>query len=305
MAYIGNKTRAEVMRLWLTLDAAPTGTPTITITRGQGTALDTPIAAVNMTQGASTLEWYYNYTTEAAAQIGQYTAKYSAVVNTVTLTAYDSYDVSVNSLDDIGDDTDTIIAGLSISAGARSIVINVKDGSANPVEGVKASVYNSANDDLPNFGNLITDTLGNTATINLDDATYTVRLWSGGIVSENETIVVAASGTKDLTVVLFTIAAPSDPDLCRLWFSPKGLDNSDQASHTIRIASTSQLTIVDGVVIENTELTFTYDSGDKVYYFDAIQGAEVHITSDRFGINHDITVPALTTQDISATGFLA
>jgi hypothetical protein len=108
MPYMGDKGRSEVIRFWLTLDAAPTGTPTITITRGQGTALDTPITTQNMTQGASTLEWYYDYTTEAAAQVGLYTAKFIAVVDSVTRYAYDQYDVTINDADDIITDTTSI-----------------------------------------------------------------------------------------------------------------------------------------------------------------------------------------------------
>jgi hypothetical protein len=98
------------MRFWLVLDAAPTGTPTITITRGQGTALDTPISTVNMTQGADALEWYYNYTTEAAAQVGLYTAKFIAVVTAVTRYDYDQYDVTVYDADDVKAETALIKA---------------------------------------------------------------------------------------------------------------------------------------------------------------------------------------------------
>lgn len=101
MAYLGDKLQSEAVRFHLTLDAAPTGTPTITITRGQGTALDTPISTVNMTQGADTLEWYYDYTTEAAAQIGLYAAKFIAVIDSVTRYAYDQYDVTVADADSV------------------------------------------------------------------------------------------------------------------------------------------------------------------------------------------------------------
>lgn len=110
MAYLGDKLRSEAIRFYLTLDAAPTGTPTITITRGQGTALDTPVSAVNMTMGASNLEWYYDYTTEAAAQIGIYAAKYSAVIDAVTRFAYDNYDVTVADADAIKTETASIQA---------------------------------------------------------------------------------------------------------------------------------------------------------------------------------------------------
>jgi hypothetical protein len=132
MAYLGDKGRSEAMRFWLVLDAAPTGTPTITITRGQGIALDTPISAVNMTQGADTLEWYYDYTTEAAAQVGKYTAKGIAVIGGVTRYAYDFYDVTINDADvidavvdailvDTGTTLPALISGLPVVSGIRSL----------------------------------------------------------------------------------------------------------------------------------------------------------------------------------------
>jgi uncharacterized ubiquitin-like protein YukD len=121
MGYLGDKGRSELMRFWLVLDAAPTGTPTITITRGQGTALDTPISTVNMTQGADTLEWYYDYTTEATAQVGLYTVKYIAVISGTTRYDYDQYDVTVSDADSLKADIsaqDSAIAAMDANVDA-------------------------------------------------------------------------------------------------------------------------------------------------------------------------------------------
>jgi outer membrane murein-binding lipoprotein Lpp len=113
MAYLGDKQRSEVIRFRLVLDAAPTGTPTISLTRGQGTALDTPISNANMTQGADTLEWYYDYTTESAAQVGFYTAQYKAVISGTTRYDFDHYDVTIYDSDTVKADVDSTHASIN------------------------------------------------------------------------------------------------------------------------------------------------------------------------------------------------
>jgi len=300
MAYLGEKLRSEAVRLHLALDTAPTGTPQVAVEKN-GTSI---LAATNMTQGASTLEWYYDYTTGAAATIGAYQIKYSAVVDGVTRYAYDQYDISVNSVDDVHSNTQTIITNLNVSSGARAVVFNVKDGGANPVEGVKLSVHNALNDDSPIYGQLVTDGLGDTATINLDDATYKVRVSkAAAIISSVETAVVAASGTKNLTVTPTTINNPADPDLCRLYLFPITLGNADitDLATSLTISGRDALTKVNGEFVKNAEMTFTYDSTTTPdsYYFDAVQGALVHITCIPLGIDHDVTVPAEAVKDLN------
>jgi hypothetical protein len=317
MGYLGDKGRSEVMRFRLTLDAAPTGTPTITITRGQGTALDTPISTANMTQGASTLEWYYDYTTEAAAQVGAYTAKYIAVIDGVNRYAYDQYDVTVNDADSIptASEIDTELSGThgvgswlssAVGNGAKAIIFNIKDGDTNNLEGVNISVHNAADDESPIYASGQTDTNGNSATFNLDAATYEVRLSKAGAIdSETETVVITGDATVNLTVVAQTVSNPSDPDVCRLRIYPITLGNADitDLADNLTISSLEALTKVEGQFISNTSSTFTYDSSTDPdsYYFDAVRGSVVFIKCDILGIDTSagITVPDLSSKDLT------
>jgi hypothetical protein len=106
MSYLGEKQRSEAVRLYLTLDTAPTGTPTATITR-QGTSV---LTATNMTQGASTLEWYYDYTTGVSATVGAHQVKYTAVVDGVTRFGYDQYDQTIDDFDSLAVDIASVQA---------------------------------------------------------------------------------------------------------------------------------------------------------------------------------------------------
>lgn len=337
--YLGDKLRSEAMRFRLTFATAPTGTPTITITRGQGTALDTPISTVNMTQGADTLEWYYDYTTEAAAQVGAYTAAYIATVSGVTRYDFDTFDVTIADADSIKAETVLILADTgttlpaaidavptageidtelssshgagswlssTVGSGAKAITFNIKDGSANNLEGVNVCVHNAANDESPEYACGQTDTDGNAPEFNLDAATYSVRLTkAGAIVSETETVVITADATVNLTVVAQTVSNPTDPDVCRLRIYPITLGNADitDIATSIKISSKEALMIVEDQVISNTSSTFTYDSSTTPdsYYFDAVRTATVNITCDVLGIDADVDVPDLAAKRLTAT----
>lgn len=104
MSYLGEKLRSEAVRFYLTLDASPTGTPTVAVEK-QGASI---LAATTMTQGASTLEWYYDYTTGGAALVGAYQVKYTAVIDGVTRFGYDQYDQTIADFDSLAADIDTV-----------------------------------------------------------------------------------------------------------------------------------------------------------------------------------------------------
>jgi hypothetical protein len=307
MAYLGDKGRSEAIRFWLTLDAAPTGTPTISITRGQGTALDTPISDANMTQGDSTLEWYYNYTTEAAAQVGLYTAKYDAIVDTVARTAYDHYDVTIKDADDLSSEISAITGG----SGTANIIISLKDGVGVDVADCKVEVY-SNDDTLLVAGAFTTNSNGDTNSGNtfllVDSTSYKVRMYKAGAVNETQTIAVSGNATHGLTVTVSTPSNPSDPDVCRLRIFPITLDNQDITD----LASEIELTVedmpeeIESQFIRGTTYPFIYDSSTTPdsYYFDAVRGSDVRLVCKKLGFDNPLTVPDLTTQTITAA-FLA
>ncbi len=290
MAFLGELNRSETIRFYLTLDAAPTGTPQVGIDKQGAEAL----AETNM-NGAG-LEWYYDYTTDAAALAGAYQVKYSATVDGVARSAFDHYNVTVSGMDDIQSSVDILTGG----AGAYNVTIHCKDSSNADIAGAKISVHNSGNDDSPLIATGTTDTSGN-ATVNLDAGTYTVRAYKAGQVFANITPTISASGSEEMTGVGVIITPPSDPELCRLHLFPITLDNQDVTGLTINITSAEKLTKVNGEFIKNGVGTFTYDSATTPdsYYFDAVQGTVARVTCDELGLDHEVTVPAESTKDLS------
>lgn len=260
----------------------------------------TILAATNMTEGASTLDWYYDYITASDAAVGAYQIKYSAVVSGTTYYAYGNYQVSIANLDAIKADTETIIANIGVSAGARAIIFNVTDGTA-PIINVKLSVHNSNNDDTPLFGILTTNALANTGTINLDDGTYKVRVSkAGSIVSAIKTATVTASATINYTVVATTITPPADPELCKIIIYAITLGNVAATGLTINIISDENFTKVGSQYVKHASLPFSYDAVNGYYHFTALRGVDVEITcTEKLGFNHAVTVPDQATYVLS------
>ena len=277
--YLGEKQQSEAIRLHFTLTEVPDGLPgtkpQVSIEK-QGVSV---LAAQDMVQGANSKEWYYNYTTAADATIGAYQIKYTAVVDAITFTDFDSYDVQIYSNDDI-------FAATGVSTGANAVVFNVKDteASPSPIIGVQVSVHNSNNDDSPNFGIPLTDALGNTATVNLPDGTYKVRLTKPGhIVSEVKTVAVAASGTEDLTVDLLSISAPSNPEASTCYIAVYDLaGNLVTTGVTLSITKHADISKDDnGNFATNTPIVMTFDAGSGTWQAAVRKDAHVNITSTK------------------------
>jgi hypothetical protein len=102
--FLGSIKRDDEIPINLTLDTAPTGTPTYEIMDSSRTEI---VAAASLTQGASTLEWYKTgQTVDSDATEGEYSIRYTAVVNGVTRYIYDSYEVPPTGLETTAGDTD-------------------------------------------------------------------------------------------------------------------------------------------------------------------------------------------------------
>jgi hypothetical protein len=292
MSFLGELNRSESIRLFLTLDAAPTGTPTVTIEKNGGSIQ----VADDMTQGLSNLEWYYDYTTGGSATVGTYQVRYTAVIDAVTRYAFDHYNVSINSIDDTKDAVDALGGGV----GAYEATINVKDQVPINIADAIVTIHNSNNDDDPIIARDTTNASGNVV-LNIDGTVY-VRIKKTGFNFTAESINVTASGTYNVTGTSVTIQNPSDPDVCRLFIFPVTIGNTDITDLKIYIKSQEAFAKTDGgLFISNKTLEFTYDptTAPDSYYFDAIRGALVHIQSDFLGIDkEDLTVPDEATKDL-------
>lgn len=149
MGSLGNKQRGESFRIVLDIDSAPIGTPTITITRDQGTALDTPINGEDMSIGASNLKWYYDYTTEAGAQTGAYLAEMYAVSGSDTLGGTDNWKVTVNDADDIKAETALIKIETDKIQGIDTNLDTVKDTDLPAVKAETALIVEDTGTTMP------------------------------------------------------------------------------------------------------------------------------------------------------------
>jgi hypothetical protein len=204
----------------------------------------------------------------------------------------------------LNDDLSTEIAAISGGAGSASVIVSIKDGAAADVEGVKVSVHNAANSETIVAGPFTTDSSGDTATFNVNDATYTTRLYKSGAVSENQSIVVSGSATHELVVTVTSPSNPSDPGVCRLRAYVTDLDNTDTTGTvTIKLSGSGSLPLqkVDGRFLRNSSGTFTLDTttDPDSYIFDAVRGAKVVITGTAFGMDHRITVPDQAAYDLA------
>jgi hypothetical protein len=290
MGYLGLIKRSETFRARLITTDIATGTPTIAIDR-QGVEV---LAATAMTAGDTSYDWYHDYTTAADASVGLHEIRYSAVINSITLPGNDEYYLSLNNIDDIAD-----VAGV----GARTITINVKDDSANNLEGVVVSAHNSSNDDSPQLAYGTTGATGNVVFF-LDDGTYKIRLRRTDYVFSLEEIVVTASATENITGTGQELTTPTDNGVCRLYVFPITLGNASITDLKIYIETANdpkRPQELNSQFITNTNGTFTHDSSTTPdrYYFDAVRGSFVRIRCKDTGFDHSITVPDEDDKDIA------
>jgi hypothetical protein len=308
---LGEFNRNEAVRFFVTMDTAPTGTPTITIEKNGASIL----AATAMTQGLSNLEWYYDYTIDGAAAVGAYQVRYTAVIDGVTRYVPEAYNVSINNADDLATDiaavptveeidtelSDNHTSGAwgSGGGGAYNATINVKDQDTNNVANAVVTIHNS-NDDDPIIAAGTTDAQGD-VTLNIEGNVY-VRVSKVGFTFDSTAKNITASATYNVTGTAISYSEPASVDLCRLFLYPVTLGGADitDLATTFYISSQGKLTKVDGAFIENTTLNFTYNDATTPdsYYFDAVQGSTVFIKCKALGITAEITVPALATQDL-------
>jgi hypothetical protein len=300
MGDLGRIGQGKDIILWLNLKAVPSGDdPTVTITRGAGTALDIPITDQPMTDSGDGLHWYYPYTTEATAQNDIYKARYKYDEANTILYDDDNWRITVNDEDDLATD----IAAISPTTGAYAITINIKDDAGTPanIADVKVQVHNSSNDDSPRYGPKITNLNGNIV-FNLDDGTYYVRAQKTGYTFTNSTFVVSGtSATVNKTMNALVITPPVDGETCTLWFQAKKLDNTNTTGLTTYAKTQDPYSEVDGVLIEDTKMPFIYHSGTNTYRLDVRQGTVIKFTgTNKLGLVHeDFTVPAVSTYDLT------
>lgn len=172
--------------------------------------------------------------------------------------------------------------------GQRQIRIHVQDGVAAPIEGVHVSIYDSGNTAFKTRGT--TDPNGN-YDVNLDDATYSVRLSLSlyGFASP-ETIVVTADGTKTITGTAFTAPTAADPGNCAVYGTIWDSEGNPMAGAQIDVYATTSPQFVDDITMGD-RLGTTHTSAIGEFTIDLLKGAEVRFVVADAGIDYTRTVP--------------
>lgn len=269
--------------------AAPTGTPTIEIKQG-GAGVLTEVVMIEQA-GTSQKKWYKDYTIANDAALETHNVYFKAVVNAVTRYDSEVYDVTAYDNDALA----VAINAIGIGTGAYEITIRTIDQSTDRVADAVVTVHNAVNDDaLINKG--ATNSEGE-ITFNLaGETTYYIRVKKNGFAFTSQTVAVELESTTfTLAGTVMTYSEPAEEDLCRLFLYPVTLDGADITDLTINIFSADDFAkTAGGFFISNVQLPFIYNAATTPdsYYFDAIQGSVVKISSDDLGMAATITVPA-------------
>jgi len=185
-----------------------------------------------------------------------------------------------------------------LPTGVRTVTIQLYEtGGSTPIADVVVTIFNS--DETLRLGTYTTDSNGQVVA-NLDDATYKIRSRKAGATfTTPETIVVTADSTKTLYGDTITIAAPADPDVCRVYdylFLADGVTKPDEA--TVRAEIVKTPFSADGKIHSGDIITEVYDSDTGLIYWDIVQGATVSFLIKDF-IKVTRVVPALATQRLA------
>jgi hypothetical protein len=187
------------------------------------------------------------------------------------------------------------IDAVAVPAGLRQITISVVDGVAAPVADVNVAIYDSGNTAMVTRGD--TDA-GGQLVVNLDDATYKVRLMKGGYTfTTPQTLVVSADASAEYTATEYTPTPASSPDLCMVFGTLLDAGGNALEGATVRVrtdapdaVSGNQLTT--GTVEATTDATGYFE-------LELVRNAEVVVSIQAAKYEASKTVPNLASQNLA------
>jgi hypothetical protein len=276
--------------VFATFATAPDATPTILAVNSAGTT-DTTITFGTVTGSNSNRTYKSLMTIDAATPVGAKDLQWTAVFSGTTHERYGDFYVTTQLLEDLA----------GVGTGNFEVTINVKDQLANNVQGVQITIHNEADDDTPLYGPLTTDASGNAATFFLD-GNFTARGSKAGFNMSPTAISVTGTSTKNVTGTTNVIPNPASIEVCRLFIFPIHLDATDVKNLTIYARTKDALSKTNGEFIMKKQNRFIYNPSTTPdsYYYDAIRGETVLITSEALGLdNEEVDVPAQATKDLS------
>ncbi len=181
--------------------------------------------------------------------------------------------------------------------GARTITLQLYEtATTTPIADVRVDVYNS--DQSLFLGQVITDVNGQ-AVFGRNDGTYKlVFLKAATAFTVPETLTVTQTETKTYYGDSVTIAAPADPDVCRVYeylFLPDGVTKPAAADVSANAIITALPYDVDGKLHSGADITEVYSAATGLIYWDIVRGATVRFAVDDFGIETSKVIPDLST----------
>lgn len=174
-----------------------------------------------------------------------------------------------------------------VPTGDRTITLQIYEtATTTPIVDVSVSILNEG--ETVTLAKGVTDSNGQYI-VALDDATYKVRLRkAGGEFTVPETIVVTDDATEELFGDTIIIAAPADPDVCRVFdylFLADGVTPQPAASIDVKAQITELPFDADGKLHSGDIIAEVYDEGTGLVYWDIVQGATVSFfVNDYIGI---------------------
>lgn len=253
--------------------------PTATYSHGNWWAYEVPTGATTGKDGA-TIKLVHLTDNEA-----------TPASETTLAGGLETAEVSSVSRVDLSTDINTLLG----NAGISSVTITIQDGVPVAVPGVAVAIYNAANTTFITSGT--TDSNGQVA-VNLNDATYSVRLAKAGYTfTVPETLVVSGTTTDTYTAAAWAPTAPSGPDLCVVFGWLTYATSTAIVGAVVEAFAVVPTTAGGYQLVENP----VSDTTDATGYFELelLQGASVKIVCAEAGLDTSLTVPAASSQNIT------
>jgi hypothetical protein len=214
----------------------------------------------------------------------------AAGVRTAIGLAVANLDTQLSALSNLDVAVSTRAEAVSGGSGANTITITVDDGT-DPLENAKVRLTEGVNSYLG-----VTDASGEVV-FSVDDATYAVAVTKPGYSFTPTTLAVSATASQTYSMSAIAIAAPADPEMCRVYAYMAELDGTTNRAPSVTF--TLQGPTKTTKVLEITKISATFVSGYlevDLQRTDAMtpSGRTYQVRCDALGLNTSMSLAAST-----------
>ena len=190
-----------------------------------------------------------------------------------------------------------VVVGTATATGARIVTLTALDAVLAPISDARIDIFDGTNTTLQLSG---TTNPSGVLVINLDDASYVLRVTKSGVTFDaNLPLTVAGDTALQIDGVADAVSAASAPDLCVIFGTLR--DAGGFAANGAAITATAYALPQELDANELTSATVTETANSSGYFeMELLRGARVNIICTVAGINWVRTVPDAASQDISA-----